>query len=50
MGRRQAFKQAFCLYDPLGFPVDLTQLMASERRFSVGTVGLAREMEEQKAR
>jgi alanyl-tRNA synthetase len=50
MGRRHAIKQAFDLYDPLGFPVDLTQLMGSERGFSVDTVGLARKMEEQKAK
>lgn len=42
--------QAFYLYDTLGFPLDLTQLMASERGFSVDTAGFAREMEEQKTR
>lgn len=43
-------RQAFYLYDTLGFPVDLTQLMAAERGFTVDAQGFVREMEEQKAR
>jgi alanyl-tRNA synthetase len=42
--------QAFYLYDTLGFPVDLTQLMAAERGLAVDLPGFAREMEAQKAR
>jgi alanyl-tRNA synthetase len=41
---------AFQLYDTSGFPLDLTELMARERGFSVDTAGFALHMEEQRAR
>ena len=40
---------AFKLYDEQGFPLDLTELMARERGFSVDTAGFNQLMEEQKA-
>jgi alanyl-tRNA synthetase len=43
-------RQAFYLYDTLGFPVDLTQLMAVEKGLGVDMQGFAREMEAQKQR
>ncbi len=43
-------EDAFALYDTYGFPLDLTQLVARERRMSVDTDGFAREMEKQRAR
>jgi len=43
-------KKAFYLYDTLGFPVDLTQLMAAEKGFVIDLQGFTKEMEEQKAR
>jgi len=42
--------EAFYLYDTLGFPLDLTQLMAEERGFTVDTKGFESEMEKQKNR
>jgi alanyl-tRNA synthetase len=40
---------AFKLYDEQGFPLDLTELMARERGFTVDTAGFNQLMEEQKA-
>ena len=42
--------EAFELYDTFGFPVDLTEIEASERGFTVDTEGFEREMEAQRAR
>ncbi len=41
---------AFQLYDTSGFPLDLTELMAREQRFSVDTAGFDVLMEQQRAR
>ncbi|MEK0446591.1 MAG: alanine--tRNA ligase [Verrucomicrobiota bacterium] len=41
---------AFQLYDTSGFPLDLTELMARERGFSVDTEGFEARMEEQRKR
>lgn len=41
-------EQAFFLYDTLGFPVDLTQLMAAEQLLSVDIVGFQNALEAQK--
>jgi alanyl-tRNA synthetase len=41
---------AFQLYDTYGFPLDLTELMARERGFTVDVLSFTRRMEEQKAR
>jgi len=41
---------AFRLYDTYGFPLDLTQLMASEKGFSVDVAGFEEEMEKQRSR
>ena len=41
---------AFKLADTFGFPIDLTELMARERGFSVDTAGFEKLLEEQKAR
>lgn len=41
---------AFYLYDTLGFPVDLTELMAEEAGLTLDTKGFANEMETQKTR
>src|SRR5437773_6566423 len=41
---------AFKLYDTYGFPLDLTELMARERGFTVDVSGFERLMEEQRAR
>jgi len=41
---------AFRLYDEQGFPLDLTELMARERGFSVDVAGFEKLMEEQRAR
>ena len=43
-------QEAFFLYDTLGFPLDLTQLMAAEAGLSVDTAEFTREMEGQKQR
>jgi alanyl-tRNA synthetase len=43
-------KDAFFLYDTMGFPVDLTQIMAEEKGFSVDVEGFNKEMAGQKAR
>ena len=41
---------AFLLYDTYGFPLDLTELMARERGWTVDKVGFEKLMEEQRAR
>jgi alanyl-tRNA synthetase len=41
---------AFKLFDTYGFPLDLTELMARERGFTVDVVGFERLMEEQRQR
>lgn len=41
---------AFKLYDTYGFPLDLTELMARERGFTVDVAGFERLMEEQRQR
>ena len=41
---------AFFLYDSMGFPLDLTQLMAREAGLEVDTEGFAEQMKQQKAR
>ena len=41
---------AFLLYDTYGFPLDLTELMARERRLIVDTAGFEKLMEEQRDR
>ena len=43
-------KRAFELYDTFGFPLDLTQMLARERGFTVDDAGFADSMEEQRAR
>lgn len=43
-------KRAFELYDTFGFPLDLTQMLARERGFTVDGVGFEHSMEEQRAR
>jgi alanyl-tRNA synthetase len=45
-----AAKEAFDLYDTYGFPLDLTELMARERGFTVDKAGFEKLMEEQRAR
>ncbi|PYK37832.1 MAG: alanine--tRNA ligase, partial [Verrucomicrobia bacterium] len=41
---------AFELYDTYGFPIDLTELMARERGFTVDAAGFEKHMQEQRAR
>jgi len=43
-------EKAFFLYDTLGFPIDLTELMAEEAGLSVDSKGFQQEMETQKQR
>ena len=43
-------KRAFELYDTFGFPLDLTQLLTSERGFTVDEVGFEENMSEQRER
>ena len=43
-------KRAFELYDTFGFPLDLTEMLARERGFTVDDVGFQQSMEEQRAR
>jgi len=43
-------KQAFKLYDTYGFPVELTEEIATERGFSVDLAGFEKEMEKQRER
>lgn len=43
-------EKAFYLYDTLGFPIDLTELMAEEAGLTLDSKGFAAEMEAQKKR
>ena len=43
-------QRAFALYDTFGFPLDLTQMLARERGFTVDDAGFADSMEEQRSR
>ncbi len=43
-------EEAFRLHDTFGFPLDLTQLMARERGFTVDVAGFEAALEEQRAR
>jgi len=43
-------EKAFYLYDTLGFPLDLTELMAEEAGLTVDSAGFQQEMETQKQR
>lgn len=43
-------QKAFYLYDTLGFPIDLTELMAEEAGLKVDSQGFAEEMQAQKTR
>ncbi|MEQ8201658.1 MAG: alanine--tRNA ligase [Syntrophomonadaceae bacterium] len=43
-------EEAFTLYDTYGFPLDLTEDMAEENKFTVDTAGFNRMMEEQRNR
>ncbi len=43
-------EDAFTLYDTYGFPLDLTEIMASERGLTVDVAGFDRAMEEQRER
>ncbi len=48
-GRGVTGTLAFLLYDSYGFPLDMTQLLASERGLTVDTAGFEVEMEKQRA-
>jgi alanyl-tRNA synthetase len=43
-------KDAFDLYDTFGFPIDLTRLIAAEKKISVDEEGFEKEMQQQKNR
>ena len=43
-------EDAFVLYDTYGFPIDLTELIASEKGYSVDMEGFAKELQKQKDR
>ncbi len=43
-------KDAFILYDTYGFPIDLTELIASEKGYTVDMEGFAKELQKQKDR
>jgi alanyl-tRNA synthetase len=45
-----AGEEAFKLYDTFGFPLDLTELMAAERGYTVDVAGFERALEEQRSR
>ena len=47
---RIAGADAFRLYDTFGFPLDLTELMAAERGYSVDTTGFGKALAEQRER
>ncbi|HWA09305.1 MAG TPA: alanine--tRNA ligase [Opitutaceae bacterium] len=51
-GQRNLFsgQSAFLLYDSYGFPLDMTQLLATERGLTVDTAGFEAEMEKQRER
>lgn len=49
-GSQISGEKAFFMYDTLGFPVDLTELMAEEAGLTVDTKGFSEEMEAQKTR
>ena len=49
-GNQVSGEKAFFLYDTLGFPIDLTELMAQEAGMTVDTRGFAQAMEAQKER
>ena len=49
-GNEISGEKAFFLYDTLGFPIDLTELMAQEAGMVVDTKGFSQEMEAQKTR
>jgi alanyl-tRNA synthetase len=42
--------EVFRLYDTFGFPVDLTELMAAERGYSIDMMGFEQELESQRER
>ncbi len=42
--------EAFKLYDTFGFPLDLTELMAAERGYTVDVAGFERALDEQRSR
>ncbi len=43
-------EDAFVLYDTYGFPIDLTELIASEKGYTVDMEGFAKELQKQKDR
>ena len=43
-------KDAFILYDTYGFPIDLTELIASEKGYTVDMEGFGKELQKQKDR
>lgn len=49
-GSQVSGDKAFFLYDTLGFPIDLTELMAEEAGMTVDSEGFTQEMETQKDR
>lgn len=49
-GKQVSGEKAFFLYDTLGFPIDLTELMAAEAGLTVDSEGFAGEMDAQKRR
>lgn len=49
-GNQVSGGKAFFLYDTLGFPIDLTELMAQEAGMTVDIKGFSQEMETQKQR
>jgi alanyl-tRNA synthetase len=49
-GKELSGEAAFFLYGTMGFPIDLTQLLAAERGWTVDTVGFQRELEAERTR